>query len=68
MRGMETSDLAARLELIEAALGSVLRVLPVEAAREVRAVLAEHLQQLPRLTDDEDAVVAGVVARLTGIA
>lgn len=64
---METSDLADRIVLLEFALGAVLRALPVDAAQEVRAALAEHLAQLPPLNDDEDAAVAGALARLIGV-
>lgn len=53
--------------MLEAAFGAALRVLPVEAVEDVRAVLAQHVRQLPPLTDDEDAAVAGAVARLIGL-
>lgn len=64
---MTNANIADRIVLLEVALGAMLRALPVESAQEVRAALAEHLAKLPSLNDDEDAAVAGVVARLTGL-
>lgn len=64
---MAQGELAARLDLLEAALGAVMHVLPADVAQDVRAALADHLQQLGPLPDDLDAVLGGAVARLIGL-
>lgn len=65
-RHMTDNEISARLDLLEAAVGAVLRLLPADAVQQVQAALGEHVNGV-QLDDDLDAVLAGAVARLLGL-